>query len=231
MTKDLILIKNLSFSYPASENVALQISEFHLKEGEKLFIRGRSGSGKSTFLNILSGVLKAPSNCVFFEDKDLSLISTTQMNALRAQSMGVIFQQFNLLPFMSAFENVCLPSLFISKNTLVEKQLHLEPLRIERAQMLFDHLKLNKELLQSPVRNLSVGQQQRVAVVRSLMFKPKLILADEPTSSLDQEVRDSFIELLIRESKEIGAAVLFVSHDPQLEKFFDRAFHLVGVET
>lgn len=225
---ELLKIQNLKFSYPSSDKVVLRLDSLSLGAGEKLFIRGRSGSGKSTFLNLISGVLKAPEGCIHFEGNDLATLGSSQMNSLRAQFMGVIFQQFNLLPFMSAFENVCLPSLFLKKDALLSKGLASAETRLERATLLFEHLKLAKDLLHAPVRELSVGQQQRVAVVRSLMFKPKLILADEPTSSLDHEVRDSFIDLLNRESKEIGASVLFVSHDPQLESFFDRSVHLNG---
>jgi putative ABC transport system ATP-binding protein len=214
----LLEIKNLSFKYSAASVPALVLPEFTLSPSERVFIRGRSGSGKSTLLNILSGVLEAPKASVFYKGQDFSLLSPHDRDRIRAAEMGIIFQQFNLLPFLSARENVMLPLLFSHQSDTKDLA--------ARAAELFEHLNLSPSLLDKIVRELSVGQQQRVAVVRALLQKPKLILADEPTSSLDVEVRQKFIELLLSESKAIGAAVLFVSHDPGLEKLFDKTLQL-----
>jgi putative ABC transport system ATP-binding protein len=216
-------IKKLHFSYPGQRDCALELDSFSLKEGERVFVRGRSGTGKSTLLNLLSGVLVAPLGTLFYKGGDFSLMSATQRDSIRALEMGVIFQQFNLLPFLTASENVRLPFVFVKKQALDQEV-------IERSEELFDHLKLSKKLLDRPVRELSVGQQQRVAVVRALIHKPQLILADEPTSSLDTETRDDFIELLLKESQSIGAAVLFVSHDPLLEKHFEKTLTLATLQ-
>lgn len=215
-------IKNLSFQYPGQNEVALVLDSFSIAEGERIFIRGRSGSGKSTLLNLLSGVLTSPRGSIFYRNEDFSLLTPSRRDQIRANEMGIVFQQFNLLPFLNAAENVSLPFLFISKkepnDTLKTRILELS-----------EHLKLADTLLYKPVRELSVGQQQRVAVLRALIHKPKIILADEPTSSLDTETRDDFIELLLKESQSIQASVLFVSHDPSLEKHFEKTLHLGSV--
>ncbi|MEZ4814988.1 MAG: ATP-binding cassette domain-containing protein [Bdellovibrionota bacterium] len=219
----LFQINSLSFSYPGNTSPVLAVDSFELREAERVFVQGRSGSGKSTFLNLLAGVLLSPPNTIFYKGQDYSMLKPAQRDRLRASDMGIVFQQFNLLPFLSAEENVLLPFLFIKQDTLIAS------LR-ERAAELFAHLKLTKSQLEKPVYELSVGQQQRVAVVRALIHKPKLILADEPTSSLDTEVRDDFIRLLLQESETIGAAVVFVSHDPGLERHFTKTLHLKQVK-
>jgi putative ABC transport system ATP-binding protein len=217
----LFVIKDLKFKYAGQETTALELNDFSVSEGERVFLRGRSGSGKSTLLNILAGVLTAPKDSVFYRSQDFSSISPAKRDQLRASEMGIIFQQFNLLPYLSAEENVFVPFAF-NKNKDIDYK--------SRAKELFEHLKLSPEILSKPVHKLSVGQQQRVAVVRALIHKPKLILADEPTSSLDTEARDDFISLLLKESSAIGASVIFVSHDPTLEKHFQKTLHLKNRE-
>jgi putative ABC transport system ATP-binding protein len=217
----LLKVDKLSFSYKKNAVPVLEIPHFELENGERVFIRGRSGSGKSTFLNLVSGVLEPEKGSLFFKNIDLSTLTRNERDNLRADEMGIIFQQFNLVPFLNSRENVMLPSLF-HREGFKEPNEVLE----DRASVLFNHLNLSGDLLTKPVRELSVGQQQRVAVARALIKKPKLILADEPTSSLDTDVKDQFIDLLLKESREIGAAVLFVSHDPTLERLFDRSFKL-----
>lgn len=217
----LFTIKDLKFKYFGQETPALELSDFSVSEGERIFLRGRSGSGKSTLLNILAGVLTAPKDSVFYRSQDFSSISPAKRDQLRASEMGIIFQQFNLLPYLSAEENVFVPFAF-NKNKDIDYK--------SRAKELFEDLKLSPETLSKPVHKLSVGQQQRVAVVRALIHKPKLILADEPTSSLDTEARDDFISLLLKESSVIGASVVFVSHDPTLEKHFQKTLHLKSRE-
>lgn len=214
----LLDVKNLKFAYLRGP-VVLSVPAFKLDEGERVFIRGRSGSGKSTFLNLVAGVLAPPKESVLFNDIDLANITAHERDVLRANEMGIVFQQFNLIPFLDAWENVTLPFIF-RENNVSEEEVRA------RSKLLFSHLNLSDSMLNKPVGTMSVGQQQRVAVARALIKKPKLILADEPTSSLDSEVKDQFIELLLKESKEIGAAVLFVSHDPGLERFFDRTLKL-----
>lgn len=216
-------IKDLKFKYPSQNSFTLELESFSVSEGERVFVRGRSGSGKSTLLNLLAGVLTAPLGSLFYKDVDFSTYSSAKRDQLRAREMGVVFQQFNLLPFLNAEENVLLPFVFTD---MKDSEAQVK----SRAQELFEHLKLSSDLLQKPVNELSVGQQQRVAVVRALIHKPRLILADEPTSSLDTETRDDFIQLLLNESRSIGAAVIFVSHDPSLEKHFEKTLHLSSVQ-
>lgn len=213
-------IKNLKFRYAGQNAVALELDSFTINEGDRIFLRGRSGSGKSTFLNLLAGVLSPPKNSIFYRGEDFASFSPGARDRIRASEMGIIFQQFNLLPYLSAEENVFVPFAF-NKNKSSDY--------VQRATELFEHLGLSKNTLSKPVHKLSVGQQQRVAVVRALVHKPKIILADEPTSSLDSEARDDFISLLNKESEAIGASVIFVSHDPGLEKHFKKTLHLKSV--
>lgn len=208
-------IQDLSYSYPGAKQAALVVDRLEVESGTSVFLRGPSGSGKSTLLNLIAGVLNVEKNKIFFDDKDWSLPSATARDHFRADKMGIIFQQFNLIPFLSPLENVVLPSLFHKRSDAES-----------RAKELFDHLKLSDKILSRPVNQLSVGQQQRVAMVRALLFKPSLVLADEPTSSLDTDLRDAFIELLLKECSSLGSSLLFVSHDPTLEKHFDRSFAL-----
>jgi putative ABC transport system ATP-binding protein len=182
-----------------------------------VFLHGPSGSGKSTFLGLIAGVLKPQAGFIVHQERhDFGTMSEGARDAFRGCNLGYIFQMFNLLPFLSARQNITLP-------------LDLHPERRRRAQRsaaeLAAQLGLTKYLDQLPVR-LSTGQQQRVAAARALIGAPGLIIADEPTSSLDFDQRERFLELLFQEARAASAAVLFVSHDRTLAPLFDRAVSL-----
>jgi putative ABC transport system ATP-binding protein len=154
---------------------------------------------------------------------ELSKLGGTQRDRFRADHLGVVFQQFNLLPFLSITDNVLLPCRF-SKRRLQNAG---DPQQAA-AQML-DELQISESLRNKPVMDLSVGQQQRVAVARALMGNPELLIADEPTSALDTANRDSFIELLFRRASDHGSTLIFVSHDQQLVSHFEHSINLAEI--
>lgn len=217
-SRTVIEIKNLQFRYPAAHEACLDIACFRAVAGESIFLYGPSGSGKSTLLGLLGGVLIAHQGSVEILGNDLGAMRPVQRDRLRADHIGFIFQQFNLIPYLSVVENVLLPCRFSSRRL---RQLGANSLP-EEAQRLLTHLDLAPALWQKPVTQLSVGQQQRVAAARALIGRPEIIIADEPTSALDAERQMAFLELLFRECAESGSTLLFVSHDQRLARGFDR---------
>jgi len=219
-----IRIRDLSFAWPQSPPL-LDIAAFDLARGEKLFLRGPSGSGKSTLLGLVAGVLEPQSGTIEVLGEDMSGLAGSKRDRLRADGMGVIFQMFNLVPYLSVVQNVMLPCRF----SAARRKTAGEDLAAE-ARRLLARLGLSDEkLLARPVTELSVGQQQRVAVARALIGGPRLLIADEPTSALDADARDRFIELLTEEASGSGAALLFVSHDASLASHFDRSVDLAEI--
>ena len=190
-----------------------------------LFIMGPSGSGKSTLLGLLTGILVPQQGEVKILGQTLSQLSGTARDRFRADNIGYIFQMFNLIPYLSVVENVILPCQFSPAR---RKRTGPPPSSPgQEALRLLAHLNLNEPgLLHKPVVDLSVGQQQRVAAARALIGRPNLVIADEPTSSLDLEHRESFLRLLFDECQRSGATLVFVSHDTGLASLFDRVIEL-----
>ena len=220
MAPPIVSITDLQFAWPGQPPL-LDIPVFELQAGERLFLRGPSGSGKSTLLGLIAGVLDSGTGQVKILDQNMAQLSGSQRDRLRADHLGVIFQMFNLVPYLSVIQNVVLPCQF-SKRRLNEAK-RAGGTEAE-ARRLLARLGLEDEnLLARKVTELSVGQQQRVASARALIGKPAMIIADEPTSALDADARDRFIELLSEEARKTGAALLFVSHDGALAPLFDRA--------
>lgn len=218
-----IEIRDLRFAW-ADGPALLDIPAFDLKPSEHLFLKGPSGSGKSTLLGLIAGVLKPQAGTVRVLGDDMSSLSGPQRDALRADRIGVIFQMFNLVPYLSVVQNVTLPCRFsrARQAAVAGKGGPVMEARRLLAQLGLD----DPDLLARSVTDLSVGQQQRVAVARALIGGPKLLIADEPTSALDAEARDRFIALLNEEAAQSGAALLFVSHDGALASHFDRSVDL-----
>jgi putative ABC transport system ATP-binding protein len=218
---DAIRVESLRFAWPGHPPV-LDIESFTLGRGEKLFLRGPSGSGKSTLLGLIAGVLSPETGTINVLGNDMAMLSAAKRDRVRADHLGVIFQMFNLVPYLSVTGNVTLPLHFSpARRTKVGKDTEGE------ARRLLGRLGLTDEtLLERRVSDLSVGQQQRVAAARALMGGPDIVIADEPTSALDADARDRFIELLSEEAGRTGAALLFVSHDASLARQFDRAVDL-----
>jgi putative ABC transport system ATP-binding protein len=224
MTDPAIKIDGLRFAWKGAEPV-LDVPVFTLARGERLFLRGPSGSGKSTLLGVIAGVLVADSGRVNVLGKELGSLSSAGCDRMRADHLGVIFQMFNLVPYLSVVGNVTLPLKFSGRRRkAVGADADAE------ARRLLGRLGLTDEaLLARRVSDLSVGQQQRVAAARALIGGPEIVIADEPTSALDSDARDRFIELLSEEAARTGAALLFVSHDASLARLFDRAVDLAEI--
>lgn len=222
-TEDSFIIEmhNCKFQWDNNQVPTIDIDAFHVKRGEHVFIKGPSGCGKSTLLSLLTGINVAQFGEVKVLGQDYSQLSSSQRDRFRADNIGYIFQQFNLLPYLSVIENVLLPSQFSKKRA---NQISGTP--TDKAKELLSRLKLTDSLMEKPVIELSIGQQQRVAAARALMGSPDLIIADEPTSALDYDNRTSFIELLQEEAEHTDSTLVFVSHDPTLEPLFSTSLSL-----
>ncbi|ORT48187.1 methionine ABC transporter ATP-binding protein [Vibrio sp. qd031] len=221
MSHTIISLTDVEFRWQAEQAPTLQIESLNVVAGEHLFIKGPSGCGKSTLLGLLTGINIAQQGQVQVLDCSLSELSQSKRDKFRADHLGYIFQQFNLLPYLSVIENVVLPCRFSSK-----RKQAVEGAPEKQAEHLLDRLHLPKGLLNKPVIELSIGQQQRVAAARALIGQPELIIADEPTSALDFNNRTAFIELLMEEAEQSKSTLVFVSHDPTLESLFKRTINL-----
>ncbi|MBB3104626.1 ABC transporter ATP-binding protein [Azomonas macrocytogenes] len=220
----LLELDGLGFAWPGQAEL-LDIPEFRLVRGETLFLRGPSGSGKTTLLGLLGGVQRASRGRVRLLEEDLGRLSSGARDRFRANHIGYIFQQFNLLPFLSVRENVELPCRFSRLRAAHACQRHGS---VEKAAVtLLEHLGLSAELQGRRADSLSIGQQQRIAAARALIGQPELVIADEPTSALDADTREAFLQLLFGECRAAGASLLFVSHDQSLAPLFDRSLSLV----
>jgi len=212
-------IERLVYRWPGAERSTLEIGALSLASGESLFLYGPSGCGKSTLLSAIAGVVDVPKGAIHVADLDLGALHGGARDRFRVDHIGMIFQVFNLVPWLSARENVLLPCTFSSRRSVRTGD---DP--AGSAERLLDELGLSDPSLTSKqAHELSVGQQQRVAAARALIGKPDLILADEPTSALDEAAKAAFVDLLARECAEAGTALLFVSHDRSLERHFDRS--------
>ena len=218
MSPAIVRIVDLQFSWDATP--CLDIPRFELAPGEQVFLHGPSGSGKSTLLNLLAGVLVPQAGELSVLGVSLPGLSGAARDRFRADHLGLVFQQFNLIPYLSVLDNVLLPCRF-------------SPRRRERAgdarqtaARLLAHLDLEEGLWRRPATDLSVGQQQRVAAARALIGAPELVVADEPTSALDAERQTAFLDLLSNECAAAGAALMFVSHDRRLAERFHRELAL-----
>lgn len=214
--------QDLLFGWPG-QRALLDLAHFNLARGERVFLRGPSGSGKSTLLGLLSGVLTPARGKIRVLGTDLGTLSAGERDRFRGEHLGFIFQMFNLIPYLTVLENVLLPATFSPERA--RRIPGADPLA--EAARLLDALGLGASgLLHRPVTELSIGQQQRVAAARALFGRPELLIADEPTSSLDHDAREDFLKLLMGECREQGSALLFVSHDTSLGSLFDRVVSL-----
>ncbi|MED5610135.1 ABC transporter ATP-binding protein [Pseudomonas sp. JH-2] len=223
----LLELRDLGFAWPGQAEL-LDIPQFTLGRGETLFLKGPSGSGKTTLLGLLGGVQRPQRGSIRLLGEDLAQLSAARRDHFRVDHTGYIFQQFNLLPFLSVRENVELPCHFSRSRAARARERHGSV--DEAARALLAHLGLgDAALLQRRADNLSIGQQQRVAAARALIGQPELVIADEPTSALDADAREAFLQLLFAECRAAGASLLFVSHDQGLAPLFDRSLSLADL--
>lgn len=216
-------VRELNFSYRASQDI-LAIPELSIGRGETVFVHGPSGSGKTTLLGLLAGVLKATRGEVRIRGEDLTAMSGSQRDAFRAAHIGYIFQMFNLIPYLDVLENIMLPCRISAQRKKRLGGLSLKEAAISMAESLG-----LRGVQREKVVNLSVGQQQRVAAGRALIGSPEIVIADEPTSSLDEDHREKFLELLFENASKAGSTVVFVSHDRRLAPLFQRAIALAEI--
>lgn len=194
-----------------SKDSPLCFSNWTVEVGQQVFLYGDSGSGKSTLLNILSGILAPQKGSIKLFGTEMTNLSNSQRDRFRAENIGVVFQQFNLIPYLSVEKNIEL-AVYLARSS--KQQLSTS------IQHLMAALKLPISILHTPVSSLSVGQQQRVAIMRAFINSPKLLLIDEPTSALDNTAKHAFMSLLIEMCQANNTTMVFVSHDTALEPFF-----------
>ncbi len=213
-------LENLRFRYGGGPWV-LDIPELTLDRGERAFLFGPSGSGKTTLLGVLAGVLEADKGRVGVLGRDLATLSAAARDAFRAEHIGYVFQMFNLIPYLSVIDNITLPA-----RMNPERRARVDGAGVKQTALrLAASLEID-DLLRKPVTELSVGQQQRVAACRALIGSPELVIADEPTSSLDFDRREAFLRLLFLQCERAGSTLVFVSHDRTLEGMFTRSISL-----
>jgi putative ABC transport system ATP-binding protein len=215
-----IHLRNAVFGYDPRKPV-LQVEELAVKAGKRVFLYGPSGSGKTTLLGLITGVLQPQQGSCMVLGKELTTISMSARDQHRGAQMGYIFQSFNLIPYLTVRQNVALPCQAHERRrrNIVAGTVDDEVERLVR--------RLGLELyLDRNVRKLSTGQQQRVAIARAVIGRPSLVIADEPTSSLDSDRRQDFMELLFEVCDEARATLVFVSHDRSLAERFDESIAL-----
>jgi len=221
MTDPALALDDVRFRWPGRSSFALSVPEFRMAQSESVLLLGESGSGKSTLLSLICGIVAADSGRVSVGGTDIATLRAGARDRFRAERIGVIFQQFNLLPYASVSDNILLPLRFAP-----ERRKRAAP---DEAAGLCSALGLPDGITGTTAGRLSVGQQQRVAVARALIGQPPLIVADEPTSALDAATQDSFLGLLFDRIAATGSSLLMVSHDERLGARFDRVVRLADI--
>ncbi|MGL1931035.1 MAG: ABC transporter ATP-binding protein [Desulfotalea sp.] len=223
-----IKMEDMMFSWNDNTQPLLEIEKFDIHRGELLFVAGPSGSGKSTLLGLMTGILKPTSGDIIVSNHSLGKMRGVARDRFRVDNIGYVFQMFNLIPYLNVVENVILPCKF--SNSRAKRVLDTGISLNDEAVRLLKELNLDGDTLRNkPVVELSVGQQQRVAVARALIGSPQIIIADEPTSALDAAHRQVFLDLLFSECQKTGATLVFVSHDMSLANNFDRVVKLENI--
>lgn len=221
MSEAVIELSDVRFAWNAAAPDVVDIDRLRIDRGERVFLRGPSGSGKSSLLSLLAGVLVPRQGTIRVLGTETASMSGAERDRFRADHIGFVFQLFNLIPYLSVVENVCLPCGFSARRReraiLASGSVEAEAVR------LLGHLDMaDAALLNRAATALSVGQQQRVAAARALIGAPELVIADEPTSSLDEDRRAAFLDLLFSECAQSESTLVFVSHDAALGSRFDR---------
>lgn len=219
----LLHLQGIRYVWPGRSRFAISVPDFVLEAGSTTLLLGASGSGKSTLLSLICGTVAAQQGSVHLAGTDMSSLSAAARDRLRAEQIGLIFQQFNLLPYASVLDNILLPLRFAPK-----RRAQVTDPR-QSAATLCQDLDLPQDVLSARAGTLSVGQQQRVAAARALIGAPPLIIADEPTSALDAATQSRFLELLFAQTRTTGGTLLMVSHDARLADQFDRALNIADI--
>lgn len=211
---------NLQFRF--DENNVFAFADHTIARGERVLIQGESGSGKTTLLSLLTGVLTPSAGNIRIQDTDITQLSSGKRDHFRKHNMGYVFQQFNLLEYLTLEENVALPLSLSQQRANFERQTHATHTDAARAWL--SKLSLNdSSLFQKPARDVSFGQKQRVAVARACIGNPPIILADEPTSSLDASNKKQLMDVLTQHCQAHNTTLVMVSHETDIQSYFDRS--------
>ncbi len=216
-----LLLQGLRYRWPGAAGDTIQIDRLQLNAGDTVFLRGPSGCGKSTLLGLCAGVLLPQAGTVRLLGQAWQGLGAAARDRWRGDHVGYIFQQFNLLPYLSVLDNVRLPLRFSAQRA--------QRAGPQAAEQLLARTGLASSLWQQAAGRLSVGQQQRVAAARALIGAPALVIADEPTLALDEALREAFMALLLQACADAGSALLFVSHDARLAARFGRVIDLPAI--
>jgi putative ABC transport system ATP-binding protein len=220
----MIEIRQLRYAWPRAAGDCIAIDTLTLNAGTTLFLHGPSGSGKSTLLGLMAGVLKPGAGRIRLLGHDIGALSGAARDRFRADHVGYIFQQFNLLPYLSVLDNVLLACRFSARRSA--RAAEADGSAEAAAESLLARIGLARPLWTRRAAALSVGQQQRVAAARALIGRPEIVIADEPTSALDAALRDGFMTLLLDACRTAGSTLVFVSHDERLAERFERRLAL-----
>lgn len=223
MNEETIHLDSVRFYWSKVADFKIYIPKLEIGRGEKVLLLGESGSGKTTLLSLICGFLSPISGDIFLNEQKLNDLKANKKDQFRSDNIGIIFQQFNLLPYANVIDNITLP-LYFSKKRDSRVTNHREAaLNICRS------LQLSESTIAMQANKLSVGQQQRVAVARALIGNPSLIIADEPTSSLDASTQKKFLDLMFRQIEEHKSTLLMVSHDSSISNYFDRTINIKDI--
>ncbi len=226
-TAPIVRMADVIFTWPGRNAFTLSIDGFTLDKGERLLLIGPSGGGKSTFLSLLAGIITPQQGVIDVLGTDIARMRGAARDRFRAEHMGIIFQMFNLLPYGSVIDNAVLP---LSFSAARRKRAEAEGGANAAAARLLESLGIERTLIDgASAADLSVGQQQRVAAARALIGSPELIIADEPTSSLDRNRQQAFLDLLFADLTAANATLIMVSHDESLSGRFTRVANLTDI--
>lgn len=212
--ENLILIENLSFNY-SNDEFKLELTELKIKQKEKVALIGKSGCGKTTLAQLIAGIFQPDKGLVKFKHQNLTQLTKNELCQFRLKKIGFIFQNFELLEYLNVKDNILLPTILSSP--AAKKSLILKELAV--------NLGIEKKLKRYPAQ-LSQGEKQRVAICRSLLNKPELIIADEPTGNLDPITTKEIMDLLIKQVDKYESTLIMVTHDQSLLNKFDRVINL-----
>lgn len=211
-----ISLQSVHYAWGRQDAPLLMINDLRIAAGEKVFLFGPSGSGKSTLLNLITGVVSPRAGSIQVLGTDVTRLTNRQRDQFRASHMGIIFQQFNLIPYLNAVDNLRMRIEFLPREQH-QSALAQIPILLARLGLV--------EVAQRQSHQLSMGQQQRVALARALLGNPRMVVADEPTSALDSDLRETFMQLLF-ELLDEKTSLVFVSHDHTLASRFDRVLNI-----